>query len=85
MKFEKITEAHKNFGNLVRFIEIEDEDVILVKNGKPLILMKKMSADDLEDYIVAKHFGVDKLAKQPVGETVGLEEVKKRLGLSDSH
>ena len=81
MKFEKITEAHKNFGHLVRIIEEDQEDVILVRNGKPLILMRAMSEDELEDYIVAKHFGVDQLARQSELETVPLEEVEKDLGL----
>ncbi len=81
MKFKKITDAHKNFGQLVQLIEEQDEDVILIKNGKPCILLKAMDEDALEDYIVAKHFSVDKLAKEAVGDTISLEEVEGELGL----
>ncbi len=76
MKFRKITDAHKNFGQLIQLIEEQGEDIILIKNGKPCILLKAISEDDLEDYIVAKHFGVDKLAREAVGDTVSLEDVE---------
>lgn len=80
MKFAKITDASQNFSLIAKMIE-NGEDVILTKKGVPYALVRKMDPDDLEDYIVAKHFGLDKLVKEPAQETIGLEEVEKRLGL----
>lgn len=83
MKFKKITEAHQNFGQLVRLVEEDNEDVILVRNGKPCILIRKMDEDALEDYIVAKHAGLEKLAKDSSARVISLATVEERLGLHD--
>jgi len=79
MKFAKITDANQNFSQITQHIDA-GEEVILTKNGIPYALVKKMNPDDLEDYIIAKHFGVDKLAKEPLTGLLSQEEMEQKFG-----
>lgn len=79
MKFANIREASRNFSTITHLID-DGDDVVLTRNGKPYLLIKKLDEDDLEDYILAKHARVEEIAKKP-GKTYGLKEVKKQLGL----
>ncbi|MEB3244571.1 MAG: hypothetical protein VKJ06_01105 [Vampirovibrionales bacterium] len=79
MKFANMREASQNFSSITRLIEAGDE-VVLTKNGKPYLLIQRLEEDDLEDYILAKHHGVEEAARNPIpGGT--LEEVKKQFGV----
>ncbi len=79
MKFAKITDASQNFSQITQHIDA-GEDVVLTRKGLPYALITKMSPDDLEDYIVAKHFGVDKLAKEPLSDMLSQEDMEKKIG-----
>ncbi len=85
MRFINIRELSRTPSKYVKLAN-ENNDIIITKNGHPYALLSKINAEELEDYILAKHFGLENeflMAKQEflAGKTKSardlLEEVKK--------
>jgi prevent-host-death family protein len=60
VKFATSSELNQNSTHVLKEVTLHKDDVIITKNGKPVAMIIPMSEDALEDYILAKHFGLDK-------------------------
>lgn len=55
-------------------------DIVITKNGRPVALLSEFSEDDIEDFILARHFNLEnefRIAKTELmrNETVSLNEL----------
>jgi len=91
MKFVNVKELHDKTSEILRRLEGNDEEVSITSYGKPKAILRHLSEEDLEDYILANHpkfKEVLKKAYQDVtqGEVTSLEELiaqtEEELGLS---
>ena len=55
MQFINIKELSRSPSKYVKLAN-EKEEVIITRNGHPYALLSKIKGDDIEDYILAKHF-----------------------------
>ncbi len=58
MRFINIRELSRSPSKYVKLAN-EENDVIITKNGHPYALLSKINDDELEDYILAKHLGLE--------------------------
>jgi prevent-host-death family protein len=65
MKFINIRELSKSPSKYIKRAN-EDGDVIITRNGKPYAVISKMDGKDLEDFILAKHFDLERQFKQAI-------------------
>lgn len=80
----KFTDFSKFKNDLERFLKLakSGENIIITKAGKPILSMAGISKDEVEDYILAKHYKLDKKAKNlESNKILSHKQVKKHLGL----
>ena len=77
--FGKFKNELDKFANLAK----KGEDLIITKSGKPFLSIAGINKDELEDYILAKHYKLDKKARAINSHSKALshKEVKKHLGI----
>ncbi len=81
MKFTNFSEFKDDIDKFLSLAK-KGEDVIITKAGKPILSMAGINKEDAEDYILAKHYKLDKKAKNVQdGKVLSHKQVKKRLGL----
>lgn len=78
-EFFKFKDDFDKFINLAK----KGEDIIVTKSGKPILSLASISKEEAEDYILAKHYKLEKKAKsiESGAKVYAHKEVKKRLGL----
>ena len=80
----KFTDFSKFKDDIDKFLNLakKGEDVIITKAGKPILSMAGISKEDAEDYILAKHYKLEKKAKN-IGNSkvISHKQVKKYLGI----
>jgi hypothetical protein len=59
MRFVNIRELSKSPSRYVRFAS-EEDDVVITRNGHPYAVISRMGDEDMEDFILAKHFHLEK-------------------------
>ena len=59
MRFVNIKELSQSPSKYIKMAN-EKDDIIITRNGHPYAILSKIAADELEDYILAKHFNLDK-------------------------
>jgi prevent-host-death family protein len=59
MRFVNIRELSKSPSKYVRFAN-EKEDIVVTRNGHPYAVISRMGAEDMEDFILAKHFRLER-------------------------
>lgn len=59
MKFATVRELSSGTSQLLKKIEKNDA-VIITKFGKPRYLLVEITEDEIEDFILAKHYGLEK-------------------------
>jgi prevent-host-death family protein len=59
MKFVNIRELSRSTSKYVKLANADNE-IIITRNGHPYALLSKIKEDDLEDFILAKHFHLEK-------------------------
>ena len=59
MKFVNIRELSRSPSKYVKLAN-EENDIIITRNGHPYALLSKINEDELEDFILAKHFNLEK-------------------------
>jgi len=62
----------------------EDDDIIITRNGHPYAMLLKINDNDLEDFILAKHFDLEnefKTAKKEwlSGKTANVHDLLKDI------
>lgn len=62
MKFTDFSKFKNDIDKFLKLVK-KGEDVIVTKAGKPILSMTGISKDEAEDYILAKHYKLDKKAK----------------------
>ena len=80
----KFTDFLKFKDDIDKFLNLakKGEDVIITKAGKPILSMAGISKEDAEDYILAKHYKLDKKAKSVQdSKALSHKQVKKYLGI----
>lgn len=80
----KFTDSSDFKDNIDKFLKLakKGENIIITKAGKPILAMAGISKDEAEDYILAKHYKLDKKAKNiENSKTFNHKQVKKHLGL----
>ena len=81
MQFINIRELSRSPSKYVK-IANEKDDVIITRNGHPYALLSKITDDELEDFILTKHFNLEddfKTAKKEykAGKTVNIRNLIK--------
>lgn len=74
MEFVNIKELTRSPSKYIKLAN-ENDEIVITQNGHPYALLVKIDDEELEDYILAKHFDLEKefeIAKQEhaSGETV---------------
>ena len=80
----KFTDFSKFKNEIDKFLNLakKGEDVIITKSGKPILSMAGISKEDAEDYTLAKHYKLDKKAKNVQdSKVINHKQVKKYLGI----
>ena len=82
MKFTELFNFKDDFDKFISLAK-KGEDVIVTKDGKPILSLAGISKDEAEDYLLAKHYKLEKKAKELESGTKVYthKEVKKHLGL----
>ena len=82
MKFADFSEFKNDFEKFISLVK-KGDDLILTKSGKPIISLAGINKDDIEDYLIAKHYKLEKKAKkiESASKSYTHKEVKKYLGL----
>ncbi len=83
MKFINIRELSKSPSKYLKDAN-EEGDVIVTRNGLPYAIISRMSGNELEDYVLAKHFGLEEqftAAKKEYGsgQTISARELLKKI------
>ena len=87
MKFINIRELSRSPSKYIKLAN-EENDIIITRNGHPYALLLRINEDELEDFILAKHFNLENefaIAKQEflLNKTKNvhdlLNDVKKEL------
>ncbi len=66
MQFVNIGELSRSFSKYVKLAN-EENDIVITRDGHPYALLLKINDDELEDFILAKHFNLESefdIAKQ---------------------
>ena len=81
MKFTDFSKFKNEFDKFISLAK-KGENVIITKSGKPILSVAGISKDEVEDYILAEHYQLDKKARN-IGSNKAIrhKEVKKYLGL----
>lgn len=58
MQFVNIRELSRSPSKYVKLAN-EKDDVVITRNGHPYAILSKLDEDDLEDFILAKHFNLE--------------------------
>lgn len=79
MKFINIRELSRSPSKYVKLAN-EKDDIVITRNGHPYALLLKINDDELEDFILAKHFDLDnyfETAKQEhlSGKTINVNDL----------
>jgi len=83
MKFTEFSDFKDDVDMFISLAK-KGEDIILTKNGKPFISLSGIDKEDLEDYILAKHYNLEKKSQKienKNNKVFNSKEVKKRLGI----
>lgn len=80
MQFVNIRELSRSPSKYVKLANENDDDIVITKNGHPYALLLKINGDDLEDFILAKHFNLEtefENAKQEhlSGKTINIHDL----------
>ena len=77
----KLTEWSDFKDDLDKYVDLvnKGEHVFITKKNKPFLSLSSANMEDLEDYLLAKHYGLDKKSRKSKYYTH--EQVKKHLGL----
>jgi prevent-host-death family protein len=83
MRFISTRELSKSLSKYIRMTK-GGHDIIITKNGVPQALLTEISADDLEDYILAKHLDLEEGFKKAQeesesGKAISARNLLKRL------
>ena len=83
MQFINIRELSRSPSKYIKSAN-EDNDIIITRNGHPYAMLLKIDDNDLEDFILAKHFGLEnefKIAKkeQLSGKTKNVHDLLKDI------
>ena len=62
MKFINIRELSRSPSKYIKHAN-EDSDVVITRNGHPYAIITKIDDAELEDYILAKHYDLEKQFK----------------------
>ena len=81
MKFTDLCKFRDDFDKFIKLAK-GGEDVIVTKSGKPILSLAGITKEEAEDYILAKHYKLEKKARSIESGTKVYthKEVKKRLG-----
>ena len=66
MKFINIRELSRSPSKYIKLAN-EENDIIITRNGHPYAVLLKINGDELDDFILTKHFNLEKefnIAKQ---------------------
>jgi len=82
-KFVSVRELHNRTSEIVRLVESGKHEVIITVRGKPKALLKRLTEEELEDYILTHHPEFQKLLEEACqeaqkGQLVPLEELTAR-------
>ena len=82
MKFTDLFKFRDDFDKFINLAK-KGEDVIVTKSGKPILSLAGITKEEAEDYILAKHYKLEKKARNIESDVKVYthKEVKKRLGL----
>ncbi|MCH7760168.1 type II toxin-antitoxin system Phd/YefM family antitoxin [candidate division TA06 bacterium] len=67
MKFATIRELSSGTSQVLKEVESEDA-VIITKFGKPRYILLEINEDEIEDFILAKHYNLEKEFERARGE-----------------
>ncbi|MCH7731766.1 MAG: type II toxin-antitoxin system Phd/YefM family antitoxin [Candidatus Marinimicrobia bacterium] len=79
MKFITIRQFSRSLSKYIS-LSSNGDDIVITKNGHPVALLSEFAEDDIEDFILAKHFDLEnefEMAKAELlrNETVSLYEL----------
>ena len=83
MKFTDYSKFKDDFNKYIGLAK-KGEDVIVTQKGKPILSLAGISKEEAEDFILAKHYKLEKKSRKLETNTPKIystKEVKKRLGL----
>ena len=82
MKYTELFDFKDYFEKFISLAK-KGEDVIVTKNGKPILSLAGISKEEVEDYLLAKHYKLEKKSRdlELINKVYTHKEVKKRLGL----
>ena len=83
MQFINIRELSRSPSKYIKMAN-EDDDVVITKNGHPYALLSKIDDEELQDFILAKHFHLEQefeTAKKEhqSGETLNAKDLLKKI------
>jgi antitoxin (DNA-binding transcriptional repressor) of toxin-antitoxin stability system len=83
MKFVNIRELSKSPSRYIKGLG-EKGDVIVTRNGRPVAVISGINGDELEDYILARHFDLENQFKRAQqehesDETTDARELLKKI------
>ena len=83
MKFINIKELSKSPSKYIKSAN-EEGDIIITRNGQPYALLSKIDGVELEDYILARHFDLEKQFRDAQheyesGATIPARELLEKL------
>lgn len=79
MRFVNIRELSKSPSKYMKSAN-EESDLIVTRNGLPYVVISRIDGSELEDYILAKHFGLEEEFQRAVkeyesGETINADNL----------
>jgi len=88
MQFINIRELSRSPSKYVK-IANEIDDVVITRNGHPYAILSKLNDEDLEDFILAKHFNLEselKIAESEYkdGRTINARDLLKEINESST-
>lgn len=82
MQFVNIRELSRSPSKYMKLANAEN-DIIITKNGHPYALLLKITDDELEDFILTKHFDLENEFKIAQKEYLSGETTSARTLLND--
>jgi len=84
MQFINIRELSRSPSKYMKLANEKDDDIVITRNGHPYALLLKINDDDLEDFILAKHFSLEtefENAKQEnlSGKTINIYDLMNNI------
>ena len=85
MKFVNVRDLRNNTRSVLE--STQDDDVVISINGKPQAILVGITEEELEDFIIVKHFGIESdylsaIKNLKKGKLVPFSDAKKRLDIS---